>query len=257
MVESTKFHDRIVAHSEATIAPVPLAFAAIHIIKYFMAGTVAGLSECASSYPLDTIKTRLQAPAGRGSFGGPLECLLKTVREDGPLALYRGMSSRLLANMLSSSIMFGANGMLKELLHADSSKPMSARFMMAATGTGVLEAIAYTPLELVKTRMQARTNPDIALKKTYTILKRKMGRVYGRRPLSFFLFGVPCTVCFGGCLQYIFLFRTRRSRRSVHRVRLDHICISLYGAFDTLLVISNALRDSTIYHQICGQGTPV
>lgn len=34
------------------------------------------------------------------------------------------------------------------------SQPLSGRFMLAAAGTGVLEAIAYCPLELVKTRMQ-------------------------------------------------------------------------------------------------------
>lgn len=123
----------------------------LHIGKLFVAGTAAGLVECIAAYPLDTVKTRMQTQA---RFTGPLHCFASTVREDGARALYRGMSSRVLAAMIAASVMFGVNGTLKQLLGADSKEPLTVPFLGAAAGTGVLEATVYCPLELVKTRMQ-------------------------------------------------------------------------------------------------------
>ncbi|CAN0384012.1 unnamed protein product, partial [Phaeothamnion confervicola] len=118
-------------------------------------GTAAGFSECISSYPLDTVKVRMQTAAeGAAGFNGPLDCLLRTAREDGALALYRGMSSRMVSCMVSSSLMFGCNGGLKRFFGAEPHDPKSVRFMAAAACTGAVEALIYTPLELVKSRMQ-------------------------------------------------------------------------------------------------------
>ncbi|CAM9750070.1 unnamed protein product [Pylaiella littoralis] len=125
----------------------------VRIGKLFAAGTVGGLVECIAAYPLDTVKTRMQT-AQVGSSGGALRCFTSAVRDDGALSLYRGVSSRLVASMIAASVMFGANGTLREVFAADSRQPLSGRFLLAAAGTGVLEAIAYCPLELVKTRMQ-------------------------------------------------------------------------------------------------------
>eukprot|EP00752_Nemacystus_decipiens_P011218 g9968.t1 len=125
----------------------------VRIGKLFVAGTVGGLVECIAAYPLDTVKTRMQT-ARAGTGGTALQCFTTAVRQDGVLSLYRGMSSRLVASMIAASVMFGANGTLREIFGADSRQPLSGRFLLAAMGTGVLEAIAYCPLELVKTRMQ-------------------------------------------------------------------------------------------------------
>ncbi|CBN77199.1 conserved unknown protein [Ectocarpus siliculosus] len=125
----------------------------LRIGKLSVAGTIGGLAECMAAYPLDTVKTRMQTSEAASS-GGAFRCFSTAIREDGALALYRGMSSRVVASMLAASVLFGANGTLKEVFGADSSQPLSGRFMLAAMGTGVLEAIAYCPLELVKTRMQ-------------------------------------------------------------------------------------------------------
>ena len=47
---------------------------------------MGGLAECVASYPLDTVKTRMQTQAGSA---GVLDCFAVAIREDGPLALYR------------------------------------------------------------------------------------------------------------------------------------------------------------------------
>lgn len=48
-------------------------------------GTVRGLVECLESYPLDTIKTGMQAQPGAGS----LTRFFRVIKEDGSMGLYR------------------------------------------------------------------------------------------------------------------------------------------------------------------------
>mmetsp|Transcript_21824 Transcript_21824/g.40894 ORF Transcript_21824/g.40894 Transcript_21824/m.40894 type:complete len:304 (+) Transcript_21824:87-998(+) len=56
-----------------------------HISASFIAGFVAS---CTST-PVDTVKTRMMnAPSGK--YTGPVQCALDTVRQEGPMALYKG-----------------------------------------------------------------------------------------------------------------------------------------------------------------------
>ena len=47
---------------------------------------MGGLGECLASYPLDTVKTRMQTQPGSA---GVMDFFSVAIREDGPLALYR------------------------------------------------------------------------------------------------------------------------------------------------------------------------
>jgi len=58
---------------------------ATHISAGFCAGFVAS---CTST-PVDTIKTRLMN-SNPGQYKGPVDCLLQTVRNEGPMAVYKG-----------------------------------------------------------------------------------------------------------------------------------------------------------------------
>lgn len=55
--------------------------------KYFLAGTVAGTSDCLLNYPFDTVKSRLQTSPHHplpgsisSSFTGPRDCFQRTVQ---------------------------------------------------------------------------------------------------------------------------------------------------------------------------------
>ncbi|GBG33406.1 Mitochondrial dicarboxylate carrier [Hondaea fermentalgiana] len=58
---------------------------ATHLSAGFMAGFVAS---CTST-PADTIKTRMMN-SFPGQYSGPIDCVVKTVRQEGPMALYKG-----------------------------------------------------------------------------------------------------------------------------------------------------------------------
>jgi hypothetical protein len=65
-------------------------------LQYMLAGAVAGISEHIAMYPLDTVKTRMQALAhpGQHLHGAPLRfALASIIKREGFLRLYRGMSA--------------------------------------------------------------------------------------------------------------------------------------------------------------------
>ena len=54
-------------------------------------------------HPFDTIKVRLQT-SEKTQFKGPLDCLLQTVRNEGPAGLYKGATPPLVGWMLMDSM---------------------------------------------------------------------------------------------------------------------------------------------------------
>ncbi|KAI9470656.1 MAG: hypothetical protein EXX96DRAFT_490893, partial [Benjaminiella poitrasii] len=59
----------------------------------------SGITKLAVGHPFDTIKIRMQTTnRSDGKFKGPLDCLLKTVRQEGPTALYKGATPPLVRN---------------------------------------------------------------------------------------------------------------------------------------------------------------
>lgn len=79
-----------------------------------MAGAAAGIGLWLVIYPVDAIKSRIQATGGGGtesssscsSSSSFLKMLARSVRSEGPLALYRGLSPTLLRTIPASAVMF-------------------------------------------------------------------------------------------------------------------------------------------------------
>jgi len=75
------------------------------------AGAAAGACLWLVVYPVDAIKSRIQAAGGGGgivesSSGGFLRAMAMSVRNEGPLALYRGLAPTLLRTVPASAVMF-------------------------------------------------------------------------------------------------------------------------------------------------------
>jgi len=75
------------------------------------AGAAAGACLWLVVYPVDAIKSRIQAAGGGGSIvesssGGFLKAMAMSVRNEGPLALYRGLAPTLLRTVPASAVMF-------------------------------------------------------------------------------------------------------------------------------------------------------
>lgn len=73
------------------------------------AGAAAGTCLWLVVYPVDAIKSRIQASGGSGtenSSGSFLKTLILSVRNEGPLALYRGLAPTLIRTVPASAVMF-------------------------------------------------------------------------------------------------------------------------------------------------------
>ena len=57
----------------------------------------------------------------------------------------------------------GTNGEFKRLLDADSARPLSGAFLLAAGFTGLAEAMVFTPIDLCKVRCQVQYGREAAL----------------------------------------------------------------------------------------------
>ncbi|XAR67720.1 hypothetical protein NMG60_11002597 [Bertholletia excelsa] len=75
-----------------------------------MAGGLAGVSSWVSCYPLDFVKTRLQAQtqSSRVKYRGIVDCLCKSAREEGYGVLWRGLGTTVSRAFLVNGVIFTA-----------------------------------------------------------------------------------------------------------------------------------------------------
>ena len=69
------------------------------------AGALAGVLSWLSIYPLDVVKSRIQASPGR--YAGLLDCARTSLREEGPAVFARGLPACLLRAALVNAAIFG------------------------------------------------------------------------------------------------------------------------------------------------------
>eukprot|EP01062_Namystynia_karyoxenos_P020414 TRINITY_DN17735_c0_g1_i1.p2 TRINITY_DN17735_c0_g1~~TRINITY_DN17735_c0_g1_i1.p2 ORF type:complete len:303 (+),score=70.02 TRINITY_DN17735_c0_g1_i1:94-1002(+) len=115
-----------------------------------MAGATTGAIETFVTYPTEFVKTHLQL--GRGQFSGMGDVVIQTVRQHGPLGLYRGMSTLLAGAMPKQGVRWGAfelgAGPLRDEKGRLGSKERAAAGFVAGAAESLL---AVTPMETVKT----------------------------------------------------------------------------------------------------------
>ena len=60
------------------------------LTKDYVAGVAGGVAVVLIGHPFDTVKTRLQT-SPRGVYSGTIDCLKKTVRDEGMRGFYSGI----------------------------------------------------------------------------------------------------------------------------------------------------------------------
>jgi len=127
-----------------------------------VAGSLAGLIEHTLLYPVDTVKTRMQAGSIRSGielkYRSSFHCLAQILRNESALALFRGWPAVVVAAVPSHGMYFGAYELSKYKLGAvEGIHP----FKIALSGA--FAAMAHdaitTPFDVVKQRMQVQSCP--------------------------------------------------------------------------------------------------
>jgi solute carrier family 25 2-oxodicarboxylate transporter 21 len=107
------------------------------------------------------VKIRLQDRASAGKYNGIVDCVAKTVKAEGPLALYNGLESTLWRHILWNAGYFGCIFQVKKLMPAVDPKKEKTKAMMTDFTSGAIGGtILNTPMDVVKSRIQ--NSPKVA-----------------------------------------------------------------------------------------------
>ncbi|ROT43312.1 mitochondrial carrier [Sodiomyces alkalinus F11] len=120
-----------------------------------LTGATAGATEAFVVVPFELVKIRLQDKASAGKYNGMVDVVLKTVRNEGPLALYNGLESTLWRHILWNAGYFGCIFQVRQLLPtADSKSSQMTNDLVSGGIGGTIGTVLNTPMDVVKSRIQ-------------------------------------------------------------------------------------------------------
>ncbi|PIO68963.1 ADP/ATP translocase 1 [Teladorsagia circumcincta] len=138
-------------------------------------GGAAGATSLCFVYPLDFARTRLAADVGKGAgreFRGLAHCLVKTVKSDGPVGLYRGFFVSVQGIIIYRAAYFGLFDTAKMVLAKEGKLNFFVAWAIAqvvTVGSGIL---SY-PWDTVRRRMMMQSGrKDIMYKNTLDCAKK-------------------------------------------------------------------------------------
>jgi solute carrier family 25 2-oxodicarboxylate transporter 21 len=120
-----------------------------------LTGATAGATESFVVVPFELVKIRLQDKASAGKYNGMVDCVVKTVRAEGPLALYQGLESTMWRHILWNAGYFGCIFQVRQLMpKADTKSGKMTNDLISGAVGGTVGTILNTPLDVVKSRIQ-------------------------------------------------------------------------------------------------------
>eukprot|EP00475_Leptophrys_vorax_P039629 TRINITY_DN7186_c0_g1_i1.p1 TRINITY_DN7186_c0_g1~~TRINITY_DN7186_c0_g1_i1.p1 ORF type:complete len:298 (+),score=44.52 TRINITY_DN7186_c0_g1_i1:25-894(+) len=134
-----------------------------------LAGSFSGIASTSVCHPLDTLRTRLQASQA-GQYAGVLDCFRQTVKNEGFLALYQGLSAPLAAQAVYKAVIFGTNSVVKPLLPATESR--YTEVFTSGVISGGVNSFVVTPVELIRNRLMVQNRSSGARAGPTDVVKR-------------------------------------------------------------------------------------
>ncbi|CAO2815385.1 unnamed protein product [Amaranthus hypochondriacus] len=126
--------------------------------KEFVAGGFGGIAGIVAGYPLDTIRIRQQSS---NSGGSAMSIFRRVIASEGPSALYRGMGAPLASVTFQNAVCFQTYAVLSRVCDnsVDLRDPPSYKGVaIGGIGTGALQSLILSPVELLKIRLQLQQN---------------------------------------------------------------------------------------------------
>ncbi|KAF4948169.1 hypothetical protein FSARC_13808 [Fusarium sarcochroum] len=155
------------AAAHAPEFPLKGKTALMEALEDVVCGSIAGAVGKYIEYPFDTVKVRLQSQPDHLPlrYTGPLDCFQQSIKSDGVLGLYRGISAPLVGAAAETSSLFLFESLGRELLFANNlasrEKGLSLPYLwLTGAFSGAFTSFVLTPIELVKCRIQAPMTAD-------------------------------------------------------------------------------------------------
>ncbi|SCU93612.1 LADA_0G04038g1_1 [Lachancea dasiensis] len=123
----------------------------------FLLGSVAGCIGATVVYPIDLVKTRMQAQRNFSQYKNALDCLTKILTREGFRGIYSGLGPQLVGVCPEKAIKLTVNDYVRNYL-MDSNQNISVPLEILAGATaGACQVVFTNPLEVVKIRLQVRS----------------------------------------------------------------------------------------------------
>ncbi|KAF0744564.1 hypothetical protein Ae201684P_019069 [Aphanomyces euteiches] len=127
-------------------------------LNHMIAGSAAGVVEHCSIFPIDTIKTHMQCqrcPVNNGAIQmSAFQTASKLIAQDGPMRLFRGVSTMLGASLPAHALYFSVFEACKKAFGADSPDHTPIQSGAAGVIATVTHDLVMTPMDVIKQRLQ-------------------------------------------------------------------------------------------------------
>lgn len=124
----------------------------------FFLGSIAGCIGATAVYPIDLVKTRMQAQKHNALYDNSLDCFKKILRNEGFKGLYSGLGAQLVGVAPEKAIKLTVNDLVRGIgSNEDGSITMKWEILAGLTAGGC-QVIFTNPLEIVKIRLQMQGN---------------------------------------------------------------------------------------------------
>ncbi|XP_026664411.1 mitoferrin isoform X2 [Phoenix dactylifera] len=182
--------------------------------QFMVAGSVAGIVEHTAMFPVDTLKTRMQAGSPPCQPRVGLRQVFRSVlRHEGPLGLYRGLAAMGLGAGPAHAVYFSVYEVSKELLSQGNPNNPVAHASSGVVATVASDAV-FTPMDTVKQRLQLKSSP-------YKGLADCVGRVLREEGIRAFYASYRTTVLMNAPFTAVHFATYEAAKRGLTEVSPD------------------------------------
>ncbi|VVA16492.1 PREDICTED: mitoferrin [Prunus dulcis] len=130
----------------------------LHFWQFMIAGSIAGMVEHMAMFPVDTIKTHMQALGSCPIKSvGVRQALGSILKSEGPAGLYRGIGAMGLGAGPAHAVYFSVYEMSKKFFSGGNPNNPGAHAISGVFATVASDAV-FTPMDMVKQRLQLGNN---------------------------------------------------------------------------------------------------
>ncbi|CAH1711510.1 mitoferrin-1-like [Aphis gossypii] len=132
-----------------------------NVTDHMMAGAIAGIMEHCVMYPLDSVKTRLQAfmPSGNVGNRGIGTVLFNMIKHEGYLRPMRGMGTVIIGAGPAHALYFASYEHLKQKISHQTPLNTTVSSGVAGCVSTIIHDAIMTPTDVVKQRLQMSNSP--------------------------------------------------------------------------------------------------
>ncbi|KAG0690532.1 Mitochondrial carrier protein ymc2 [Pichia californica] len=142
----------------ALLLDEPTPTSKLQSLKDIFAGTIGGVAQVLVGQPFDTTKVRLQSSSNPNT--SPIDIIKSLLKNEGPLAFYKGTLLPLIGIGACVSIQFSVNESMKRIFtyyNDGPNKMNSLQFFIAGGAGGFANGFLAGPIEHVRIRLQIQT----------------------------------------------------------------------------------------------------